>query len=230
MHVIINGQSSESLQGVQVLELPPITKPRMRTSIATIDGRPGDIVTRLGYEAYTKKITVLLHHDYDIAAVTEFFNSSGRIIFSNEPDMVYTFETIDAFDFERAVRFKTGDVKFHVQPYKTSNSEQPAASGSSPLTLTNRGNTESAPSLVIAGSGDVEITLDGLVVFNITMPASGEIEIDSEAMNAYDNDGNLANRSVIGSYEDIRLTPGEHTLAWTGTVTEVTFRNISRWI
>lgn len=230
MYVIINGVSSETLQGVQILSLPPITKPRMRTSIATIDGRPGDIVTRLGYEAYNRKIEVLLHHNYDIAAVTAFFNSSGRIIFSNEPDMVYTFETIDAFDFERAVRFKTGAITFHVQPYKSSNSEQPAVSAFSPMTLNNRGNTESAPSLVIAGSGDVEVTLDGLVVFNITMPASGEIIIDSEALDAYDNDGNLANRSVTGSYEDIMLTPGEHTLAWTGAVTSVTVRNISRWI
>lgn len=134
MYVIINGTSSETLQGVQILSLPPITKPRMRTSIATIDGRPGDIVTHLGYDAYNRKIEVLLHHNYDIAAVTAFFNSSGRIIFSNEPDMVYTFETIDAFDFERAVRFRTGTVTFHVQPYKTSASEQPSEAESESFT------------------------------------------------------------------------------------------------
>lgn len=126
MHVIINGVSSETLQGVQVLSLPPITKPRMRTSVAVIDGRPGDIVTRLGYEAYNRKIEVLLHHDYDIDAISAFFNTSGKIIFSNEPDMEYEFETIDAFSFERAVRYKTADITFHVQPYKLSATEQPA--------------------------------------------------------------------------------------------------------
>lgn len=125
MHVIINGVSSETLQGVQVLSLPPITKPRMRTSVAVIDGRPGDIVTRLGYEAYNRKIRILLHHDYDIDAISAFFNTSGTIIFSNEPDMEYEFETIDAFSFERAVRYKTADITFHVQPYKLSATEQP---------------------------------------------------------------------------------------------------------
>lgn len=126
MHVIINGVSSETLQGVQVLSLPPITKPRMRTSVAVIDGRPGDIVTRLGYEAYNRKIQILLHHDYDIDAISAFFNTSGKIIFSNEPDMEYEFETIDAFSFERAVRYKTADITFHVQPYKLSATEEPA--------------------------------------------------------------------------------------------------------
>ena len=126
MHVIINGVSSETLQGVQVLSLPPITKPRMRTSVAVIDGRPGDIVTRLGYEAYNRKIRILLHHDYDIDAISAFFNTSGTIIFSNEPDMEYEFETIDAFSFERAVQYKTADITFHVQPYKLSATEQPA--------------------------------------------------------------------------------------------------------
>lgn len=133
MHVIINGVSSETLQGVQVLSLPPITKPRMRTSVAVIDGRPGDIVTRLGYEAYNRKIQILLHHDYDIDAISAFFNTSGKIIFSNEPDMEYEFETIDAFSFERAVRYKTADITFHVQPYKLSATEEPATGDVSTL-------------------------------------------------------------------------------------------------
>ena len=133
MHVIINGVSSETLQGVQVLSLPPITKPRMRTSVAVIDGRPGDIVTRLGYEAYNRKIRILLHHDYDIDAISAFFNTSGTIIFSNEPDMEYEFETIDAFSFERAVQYKTADITFHVQPYKLGATEEPTTGDVSTL-------------------------------------------------------------------------------------------------
>lgn len=229
MHVIINGVSSETLQGVQVLSLPPITKPRMRTSITTIDGRPGDIVTRLGYEAYNRKIKILCHHTYDMEAISAFFNSSGEIIFSNEPDMVYTFQTIDAFSFDRAVQFKTSDITFHVQPYKLSSSEQPQTGSRSPMTLTNEGNTDSAPRITIAGSGTVTVSLDGYLALTITMPSAGEITIDSAELNAY-SQGNLANRSVNGDYNDIKLSPGQHSLTWTGTVTSVTVRNISRWI
>lgn len=230
MHVIINGVSSETLHGVQVLSLPPITKPRMRTSVAVIDGRPGDIVTRLGYEAYNRKIEVLLHHNYDINEIVAFFNSSGTITFSNEPDMVYTFETIDAFSFERAVRFKTGTVTFHVQPYKLSKTEQPKTLSASPAKVINQGNVESAPTLSITGSGEIELSVDGLLAFSITMPQSGQIIIDSASMDARDDENNLANRSVSGSYENIWLSPGTHEITWTGSVTSVTINNVSRWI
>lgn len=125
MYVIINGVSSDTIQGLQVLSLPPITKPKMRRQVDTIDGRAGDIITELGYEAYDRTITVLLHHTYDLDAITAFFNTSGEIIFSNEPDKKYYFRLLEKIDYERAVQFKTANVTFHVQPYKYPVSETP---------------------------------------------------------------------------------------------------------
>lgn len=126
MYVIINGVNSDTIRGLQILSLPPITKPKMRTSVATIDGRPGDIVTYLGYEAYNKTIKILLHDTYDLPAIMAYFNQSGTIIFSNDPDKIYTFETIEQINYERAVKFKTASVTIHVQPYKLSATEEPA--------------------------------------------------------------------------------------------------------
>ena len=125
MYVIINGVSSDTIQGLQVLSLPPITKPKMRRQVDTIDGRAGDIITELGYEAYDRTITVLLHHNYDLDAITAFFNTSGEIIFSNEPDKKYYFRLLEKIDYERAVRFKTANITFHVQPYKYPVNETP---------------------------------------------------------------------------------------------------------
>lgn len=125
MYVIINGVSSDTIQGLQVLSLPPITKPKMRRQVDTIDGRAGDIITELGYEAYDRTITVLLHHNYDLDAITAFFNTAGEIIFSNEPDKKYYFRLLEKIDYERAVQFKTASVTFHVQPYKYPVNETP---------------------------------------------------------------------------------------------------------
>lgn len=125
MYVIINGVSSDIIQGLQVLSLPPITKPKMRRQVDTIDGRAGDIITELGYEAYDRTITVLLHHNYDLDAITAFFNTSGEIIFSNEPDKKYYFRLLEKIDYERAVQFKTANITFHVQPYKYPVNETP---------------------------------------------------------------------------------------------------------
>lgn len=228
MHVIINGVSSETLQGVQILSLPPITKPRMRTSIALIDGRPGDIITDLGYEAYNRKIHILLHHTFNIDAITAFFNQSGTIVFSNEPNRIYKFETIDAINYERAVQFKTADVTFHVQPYKTAYPAESQTITTTSGTVVNQGNTLSAPRLTVTGSGTVTINLDGSTIFTITMPSGGTITIDSESLDAYAGN-NLANRSVNGNYESLRLTPGSHTIQRTGG-TRMVVENASRWI
>ena len=42
------GIRSETIPGLLICELPPITKPKIRTSITKIDGRDGDIVDELG--------------------------------------------------------------------------------------------------------------------------------------------------------------------------------------
>lgn len=228
-YVIINGQNSNAYDGLQVLTLPPIVKPRMRTQVSTIDGRPGDIVTRLGYEAYNKKIKVLLHDRYDLDAIESFFNSSGEIVFSNEPDRVYQFETIEMIEFQRAAHFKTAEITFHVQPYKLQYQERPETLTASPAGIYNYGNTNAAPRIRINGSGQVTLNLDDNTAFVIDMPAAGWIVIDAAEMNAYSGE-NLANRSVTGSYDNILLSPGIHSLSWSGTVTSIVVTNMSRWI
>lgn len=230
MNVIINGVNSDTINGLQILSLPPITKPRMRTSIATIDGRAGDIVTKLGYEAYNKRIKILLHDTYNLDAVEAFFNTSGTIIFSNEPNRRYTFETIEAIDFERAVKFKTAFITFHVQPYKLANPAESTSWSSTSKSITNSGNTASAPRLRINGSGTVTINIDGSTAFVIVIPSAGWIVIDSDQLDAYSGD-NLANRNVTGSYEALRLSPGSHTITRSGgTVSSMVLENVSRWI
>jgi len=119
-YVILNGKKSTLIKGLLIQSLPPITKPLMRTKTETIDGRDGDIVTKLGYSAYDKQISVGLFGDYDVDEVIEYFTSEGIVIFSNEPDKFYQYEIISQIDFERLVRFKTATITFHVQPFKFS--------------------------------------------------------------------------------------------------------------
>lgn len=120
MHVIINGNDSRQLLGVQVLEISPIRKPSMRRTIETIDGRDGDIVTNLGYAAYDRSIVIGLHDSFDIDRISQFFETSGTIVFSDEPSKYYNFQMIDEIDYEKLHEFRKATVKFHVQPYKYS--------------------------------------------------------------------------------------------------------------
>lgn len=122
-YVIINGISSNTITGLLIQELPAISKPKIRTQIETIDGRDGDIVTKLGYSAYDKEMKIGLYGNFNIDQIIAFFNSEGTIIFSNEPDKKYNFQITEQIDFERLIKYKTAKVKIHVQPFKYSISE-----------------------------------------------------------------------------------------------------------
>lgn len=119
-YVILNGMKSKLIKGLLIQSLPPVSKPLMRSKIETIDGRDGDIVTKLGYSAYDKEMSIGLFGDFDVNEVISFFDSEGTVIFSNEPDKYYQYEILEQIDFERLLKFRTATVKFHVQPFKFS--------------------------------------------------------------------------------------------------------------
>lgn len=118
-YVIINGNSSLNIQGLAIESLPNISKPLIRTSREEIDGRDGDIITKLGYSAYDKTLNIGLWGNYDINEVIAFFNQEGVITFSNEPDKYYKFTIVNRIDFVNELeKFKKASITIHCQPFK----------------------------------------------------------------------------------------------------------------
>lgn len=353
-YIELNGEKSTSVKGLIIQSLPPITKPKMRTSNATIDGRDGDVVTKLGYSAYDKQLSIGLHGDFDIDDAIAFFDSEGEVVFGNEPDKYYRYQILDQIDFKRLVRFRTANVKMHVQPFKhdavdrtfdivnqflhvqdstatkfgitvtSSNGsirvsgeatsdvdmevpiERMSLSGSYTLTasasgtaagcalrlidgspsrsfggsymelksdgdstmtatadssaeydalwldikagtsvdftlsvtmasdsfnqisLTNRGNVVSRPTVTVYGSGNVELAINAVTVLSFSID-DGYITIDADEMNAYHGDA-LMNRRVTGDYADLALKVGENVISWSGDVTAIRVEDFSRWL
>lgn len=119
-YIELNGVRSDTVDGLIIQELPPVTKPLMRTEIEEIDGRDGDLITELGYAAYDRTAKIGLHGRYRIDDAIAFFSSSGVAVFSNEPDRFYKYTILEQIDFQRLVRFREAEVVFHVQPFKYS--------------------------------------------------------------------------------------------------------------
>ena len=230
-YVIINGVNSTTINGLAINEMPPITKPSIRTNTEEIDGRDGDIVTRLGYSAYDKEMTIGLYGNYDLNEIMSYFNQSGTIIFSTESDKYYNFEILEQIDYEKLLKFKTATITMHCQPFKYEVNETPITLISGDNIVINKGNIYSKPIMYIEGTGTITISLEGNQVFNIVMGDNTEIEIDIEKLEAYNpNDGTLLNRIVTGDYDDFRLESGNNTIALGGTITSANIRMYSRWL
>lgn len=205
-YVIINGVNSNTITGLAISKLPPITKPMIRTNIEEIDGRDGDLITELGYSAYDKELEIGLYHDFDINAIIKYFTGEGTIIFSNEPDKFYNFKIVNQIDYEKLLKFKTAVVTIHCQPFKYSVTETPieltpttkTGSGTeitindtreAPLDITLKGNTYQETTtgkqlfntklLTNQTIGTLNITVDekGIWTFNGTSSSSVQIKL-----------------------------------------------------
>ena len=125
-YIILNGQNSNEITGLLIQSLPPISQPKIRTNIEEIDGRDGDIITKLGYSAYNKEISIGLYGNYDVDDIIKYFtdNQSGKVTFSDEPDKYYNYEILEQIDFDKLIRYRTATVKLHCQPFKYSTTEE----------------------------------------------------------------------------------------------------------
>lgn len=231
-YVILNGKKSTAVQGLLIQELPPISKPQVRSNIETIDGRDGDIITKLGYSAYDKQLVIGLYGQYDIDDVIEYFNSEGTVTFSNEDDKYYNYQILEAIDFERLIRFRQANVTLHVQPFKYSllggNTEY-ALKDNTEILVINSGNIFSKPVITLYGSNICGVYLNGSQIFSIDFSTNDNITIDTEALEAYSGT-TLKNRIVTGNYDNFYLPVGANTIKFTGRVTRCFIKNYSRWI
>lgn len=227
------GASSTGITGLIISTLPAITKPPIRATTVEIPGRDGSLVDEDGYGSYTKTVRIGLTPAADIDEVIKFFTGSGNLIMSNEPTRVYRAAIYDQIDYEALLRFKTADIEFLVQPFKYLAGETAttqAVTGGSPseMDVFNYGLEDSRPLITIEGSGQVILTVGGNLVCELDID-DDEITIDSEAQDAY-NDNGLLNNKMTGAFPI--LAPGENTIAWSGTgsVTSVSVLPRSRWL
>lgn len=234
-YIILNGINSNTLTGLLISKLPPITKPKQRTQTEEIDGRDGDIVTTLGYGAYDKTIDIGLYGNFNIEDIMTYFNSKGTVTFSNEEDKYYNYQIVDQIDFDRLIRFRTAKVKMHVQPFKYSSVEGIRTfniTNQQQITINNSGNYTAKPLISITGSGTINLSVNGYEVLVIELGETATtITIDTANMEAYNqNTSQLMNRSVTGDYDNLYLNAGNNTISWTGTITQIQIQNYSRWL
>lgn len=228
-YIIFKNIKSSSLEGLMICELPPITKPEMRTSIIEIDGKDGDIIEELGYASYQKTLQIGLTRNFDINQIIKYFSGSGDLVLSNEPDKVYKATIYSKVDYEKLLRFKTAEVEFHVQPYKYLLNEAPFElniTNETELKVSNVGLEKSKPIITLYGEGEVQLSINGSDIFSINIDDE-YVVINSIEEEAY-KENVLKNRNMLGEFPVLEI--GINTIKWTGNLKKIIIEPKSRWI
>lgn len=229
-YFIFKNIDSRDIKGLIVSELPPITKPKMRVRVDTIDGKDGAETVNLGFEAYTKTVKIGLARDFNIDNIIEWLHGEGNIQFSNEPDKYYRVKVHDQIDFERLLRFRTAEVKFFTQPFKYSATERTKTlpvTGLSTAEVRNAGNYFSKPIVTVTGTGIVNISVNGVQKCVLNLGTNESITLDADKEEAYTGN-TLKNRQMDGEF--LMFEVGKNTITWTGSLTKIEITNYSRWL
>lgn len=155
-YIIINGKPSWEIPGLVICTLPPLTKPPKKVETLSVPGANGDIVTSLGgYDAYERKYSVAVSRSAgDMEAVVQYLDQSGEIVYSNEPDKIYTMRQTARIDFAALTRYRQAEITQTVQPIKRSvlaplSISIPAGQLGVPYGIQNSGNTSARPTYTI---------------------------------------------------------------------------------
>ena len=225
-------KDSRNVKGLLISELPYITKPQMRAKETVIDGVDGSLIEELGYESYNKSIIIGLKIGANLDEIIEYFTGNGEVIFSNEPNKYYIAKIINGIDYARLLRYRVAQVTFRVQPFKYDNEEveRQSSADRTSMIIENIGNYTAKPIITMAGSGTVELILNGTKICQYTFP-SGEssVILDSEKQDAYFlSADDLRNRTMVGDFPV--FAKGNNTLSWTGDVQSIRISRYSRWV
>ncbi len=230
-YIKFKGIDSRTIQGLLICELPPISKPQMRTIVTEVEGKDGDIIDEIGYSSYDKVINIGLTRNYDINQIIKYFSGSGDLIMSNEEDKVYKANIYSQIDYNKLLKFRIANVKFHVQPFKYLLDEtivDEEITNQESIQVTNQGLEKSKPIITIYGTGIITLSINGYDAFTVDLGEDEEyIVVDSLQEEAYRNTI-LKNRLMTGDFP--LLDVGTNTITWTGDLTRIKIEPKSRWL
>lgn len=230
--IIYKNINSSTLKGLLISDLGDIIKPTRRQETMEVDGRDGDVYRYKGYDSYDKTIEIGLHNGFDLDAISNFFSGDGVAIFSNEPTKYYLARITKQINYERLVRYRKAKVKFTVEPFKYLIDEPNITSSDTSFTVKNLGYEDSLPTFILTGDVDevVTIKVNGLQVYEVTIPPEGTITIDSLALNCYNSNADKNQYVKISGGDFARLKSGDNTIERGGNLDSITVMPKSRWL
>lgn len=210
--------------GVYVQEFPPATIPEERAKFEPIPGRSGSLTLLEGdavYDDIVLSIDCFVRDLSKLDQISAWLRGRGALVLGNMPDRYYDARCVNQIEMAKILRgrnHRTFPAVFRCKPYRYVYSAPATITKTvSGQTITNPGNVDAEPLIVVTGSGDVTLTI-GAKTVQIAGLAS-KITIDVAAGLAYNGEINLTG-SLTGDWP-MTIPPGNSTVSWTGSVTKV---------
>lgn len=207
--------------GLCVYDTPEIPVPHRDIEIKEIRGRNGSLTKKYAYKNIEFDVILNLMDTTGIKntirQIKPWILNGKKISFSDDPGFYYQIvhgfipdnieNTLGIYGFFAA--------KFIAKPFQYKETAMEVIK-TTPKTFAYSGTVEGEPYIKVVGSGDVAITLNGSV-FQLNNIVS-YLELDSESKQVYKG---TSPQGVNMTGEFPKLKPGNNTISWTGTVTEI---------
>lgn len=233
-HFILNGQSSEAY-GIVIQDRPRIDTPKRRVEFKRAYGQSGEMpFDEQAYDNTDMKLSMYVQaFDGRTASdnrdlVFDLFDSGTYMDFIPyfDPNKIYKVMTTSPPSFESKYYMGEGqafEVDLTVKPFKYYVPD-PNLVILAPSTIINLSSKLSYPVFKIYGTGDITLTVDGLVdhVF-VMQDIVDHIYLDCELGLAYKDVAGVLTSQNANTYtrKYPYLTRGPNTISWTGTVTKI---------
>ena len=220
--------------GVYVTEYPPITLPEERADFKPVPGKSGSLTITEGdavYDDIVLGVNCIVRDVTQIDAIAAWLRGSGALVLGNMPTRYYSARAVNQIELAKVMRghaHRTFAATFRCKPYRyLYPATSPITITTSPGSVTNSGNVDAEPLIVVTGSGDITLTI-GAKTLTITGLASA-ITIDVAAGLAYNGAVNLS-ASVSRVGWPLTIPPGVNAVSWTGAVTSVVITPAWRYL
>ncbi len=218
-----NGTRSTAL-GVYVAEYPPVTLPEERVEFKQPLGRSGSLALLEGDAVYNDVVLSIDCFVRDLSKIDQiaaWLRGRGALVLGNADNRYYDARCVNQLELAKIMRghaHRSFAAVFRCQPYRYAYPAPATITKTvSGQTITNSGNVDAEPLIVVTGSGDVTLTI-GAKTVQIAGLAS-KITIDVAAGLAYNGAVNLTG-SLTGDWP-LTIPPGINAVSWVGDVTKI---------
>jgi len=164
--------------------------------------------------------------DSNMRDVRAWLCGSGDLIFSTEPEKKWKARLDLPVDINTPmVELREFILVFDCYPLAYAIDNIPLTLTTSPTKIINMTNTNAEPVIKIYGSGSINLSINGSIIYLTNV--SEYVIIDSDMVDCY-KDTMPKNNDMEGEFPILNV--GDNIISWTGSVTEVLLTPNYRWI